>query len=306
MKRTLPIIAMAAVMIMSLCGMTAVPEDVETRQEGEKMEIIKVYHLSPEEDPQLLIEEPFEQDGYEYQYKSMVKEEENTENKKLAQKTISLETETDDLDAILQQIKGSIPYDGDDGYTGDLTLEPASIKTQAAGYATSSYTVSDTRTYTDLAYNDNSLIPQTVNKNGMTLSLSSVSWQGQGGTGANGSLIPTSYTATAYYSALASNTYATGYVTEAKYSGEVTRIDTEYVYTLTYSGTLIPEEPVEQEPDGFTIGLLVIGVGAAVVVIAFLLGSFIRQVRRNRGATVPSTSVVQTEPDTQNTGSQQE
>ena len=283
---------MAALITVSLCGMTAVPEDVETRQDGEKMEIIKVYHLSPEEDPQLLIEEPFEQDGYEYQYESMVKEEETTENKKLAEKTITLETDTNDLEAILQQVEGSIPYDEGDGYTGTLTLDPSSIKTEAAGYATSSYTVSDTRTYTDLAYNDSSLIPQTVQKNGMTLSLSSVSWQGQGGTGANGSLIPTSYTATAYYSGVGSRTYATGYVTEAKYSGEVTQTETENIYTLTYSGKLIPPpEPEEEEPDWTMLGFLAAGVTVALILIAVVLASFIREIRKNKkeaAVSVPS------------------
>ena len=216
MKRVIALLAAAALSITVLCGMTSVPESVEARTDGEKTEIVKVYRLAPEEDPSLLIEEPFEQEGYLYEYESMVKEEEIQEQSKVAETSLTVETETDELAEIIKELPGSVPYSGTDGYSGKLILNPGSITTEAAGYATSSFTVSDTRVYTDLAYNDNSLIPQTVTKNGMTLTLSNVSWQGQGGTGANGSLIPTAYTATAYYSAVGSRRYATGYVNQQR------------------------------------------------------------------------------------------
>lgn len=236
MKRIVPVMLMASMLILALCGMTAVPDSVETLKKGDKVEIVKIYHLSPDEDPSILIEEPFEQDGYEYQYQSMVKEETINQQSKLAEKELTFSTDTNKLEEILPDIPGSIPYDGKDGYEGNLVLNPSSIQTEAEGYASSSYTVSDTRTYTNLPYNDKSLIPQTVEKNGMTLTLAGVSWQGEGGTGANGSLIPTSYTATASYSAVGSRSYATGYITTARYSGDVTLTTEDILYTLTYSG----------------------------------------------------------------------
>lgn len=266
MKRIVPVMLMASMLILALCGMTAVPEDVETRQNGEKMEIIKVYHLSPEEDPQLLIEEPFEQDGYEYQYQSMVKEETINQQSKLAEKELTFSTDTNKLEEILPDIPGSIPYDGEDEYEGNLVLNPSSIQTEAEGYASSSYTVSDTRTYTNLPYNDKSLIPQTVEKNGMTLTLAGVSWQGVGGTGANGSLIPTSYTATASYSAVGSRSYATGYITTARYSGDVTLTTEDILYTLTYSGEPIPPPEPDRSWIVWTLtAIFAVSLGASIV-----------------------------------------
>ena len=247
-KRFVPLMLMAfiSMVVMLFCGMTAVPKDVLTLADGETgKEIIKVYELSLGEDPQALIEEPFEQDGYEYQYQSMVKEETINQQSKLAEKELTFSTDTNKLEEILPDIPGSIPYDGEDEYEGNLVLNPSSIQTEAEGYASSSYTVSDTRTYTNLPYNDKSLIPQTVEKNGMTLTLANVSWQGEGGTGANGSLIPTSYTATASYSAVGSRRYATGYITTARYSGDVTLTTEDILYTLIYSGEPIPPP----EPD---------------------------------------------------------
>ncbi len=284
MKRVIKLLMTAAISITALCGMTPVPESVETQSDGGKAEIVKVYRLSAEEDPSLLIEEPFEQNGFLYQYEYMTKEEERSEQKKIARQEVTLETDTDDLEMILQQIEGSISYQGEDGYIGELTLEPASIRTEAAGYATSSYTVSDTRSYTDLPYNDPSLVPQTVQKNGLTLTLSGITWKGQGGTGANGSLIPTSYTATASYSGVGSRRYATGYLTTASYSGEVTLTTTEPVYTLTYGGNPIPEpEEIQTEEGPDWIALSIMGIGGAAVLLLLVSTLFYRSKRRKRG-----------------------
>ena len=268
-KRFVPLMLMAfiSMVVMLFCGMTAVPKDVLTLADGETgKEIIKVYELSPGEDPQALIEEPFEQDGYEYQYQSMVKEETINQQSKLAEKELTFSTDTNKLEEILPDIPGSIPYDGEDGYEGNLVLNPSSIQTEAEGYASSSYTVSDTRTYTNLPYNDKSLIPQTVEKNGMTLTLANVSWQGEGGTGANGSLIPTSYTATASYSAVGSRSYATGYITTARYSGDVTLTTEDILYTLTYSGEPIPPPEPDRSWVVWTLAaIFAVSLGASIV-----------------------------------------
>ena len=247
----------------------------ETRQEstpGGDQLITKVYELSPEEDPKSLIEEDFEQDGFLFQYRDMTKESiKKTESKAVTQ-TVTVESQSEDTEENLDLLEGAIPYDSD-GFSGILTLVPSSVKTEAAGYETRSYTVSDTRTYADLAYNDPSAIPQTVQKNGLTLRLSGVTWQGQGGTGANGSLIPTSYTATANYSGTGSTQYATGYLTTADYSGVVTKAEIEKViYTLSYSGSPIEEPEPEQEPLPIWIslcagGVLAAGVGGTLAVI---------------------------------------
>ena len=268
-KRFVPLMLMAfiSMVVMLFCGMTAVPKDVLTLADGETgKEIIKVYELSPGEDPQALIEEPFEQDGYEYQYQSMVKEETINQQSKLAEKELTFSTDTNKLEEILPDIPGSIPYDGEDEYEGNLVLNPSSIQTEAEGYASSSYTVSDTRTYTNLPYNDKSLIPQTVEKNGMTLTLANVSWQGEGGTGANGSLIPTSYTATASYSAVGSRSYATGYITTARYSGDVTLTTEDILYTLTYSGEPIPPPEPDRSWVVWTLAaIFAVSLGASIV-----------------------------------------
>lgn len=256
-----------------LCTGMAVPAEIkqESTPTGDQL-ITKIYELSPEEDPKSLIEEDFEQDGFLFQYRDMTKEDVSHMESKTVTQTVTVESQNEDTEENLDLLEGAIPYDSD-GFSGSLTLVPSSVKTEAAGYETRSYTVSDTRTYADLAYNDPSAIPQTVQKNGLTLRLSGVTWQGQGGTGANGSLIPTSYTATASYSGTGSTRYATGYLTTADYSGVVTKDEIEKViYTVSYSGSPIEEPEPEQEPFPIWIpmyagGALAAGVGITLVVI---------------------------------------
>lgn len=142
-----------------------------------------------------------------------------------------------------------------DGYAGVLTLDHTTLNTVASGYTSQRYTISDTRQYTDLDRNDPAYVPTTVVKNGATLSLTNITWSTTG-TGLYGdALLPTSYTATATYSAAGSRQVATGYVTTANYTGEITAEGVQSVrYTVTYLGEPIAEsEPEPVMEAGFSI-----------------------------------------------------
>ena len=108
---------------------------------------------------------------------------------------------------------------------------------EADGYETSTYTVSDTREYPGLEHNDPALVPQTVTKNGLTLTLSGITWKGLGGTD------PTSYTAVVSYKGTGSSKNVTGYTT-ASYTGDVMASGIQKVrYTVTYLGKEPPPFP---------------------------------------------------------------
>ena len=255
-----------------LCTGMAVPTETNQQDIADGKRIItRVYELTPEEDPESLIEEPFELDGYAYEYQSMTKEEHSRESVKAVSQKVTLETESGEWEEIVPQLASTVPYMDEDGYEGNLTLDTSSIRTEVKEYKTSSYTVSDTRTYTDLAYNDPALVPQTVTKNGMTLHLQDVTWTAQGGSGEAGTLFPSGYTATASYSAAASGRKAAGYITTAMYNGEVSKIeDTDITYTVTYLGT--PVEEPRQSPSSLWIplcggGALTAGAGIALAVV---------------------------------------
>ena len=83
-----------------------------------------------------------------------------------------------------------------------------------------------------------SYVPATTVKDGVTLNLSNVDWQVIGTDLVGDALAPASYQAVATYSGKSYHKVATGYITSADYTGEVTRSDVESVtYKVTYLGT---------------------------------------------------------------------
>lgn len=253
MKRAVALLAL-------LCALTVtasaayVPEDMVSENIDGRQLIVKTYTLSPDADPGELVEEPFELEGYTYHHLETVKEEQPYEDSKFQTETITLETSTDDLAAILNQLAPTMEY-SKDGYSGTLTLDHTSLQTEAAGYTTKYYTISEKKEFPGLTRNDPSFIPTTTVKNGSTLTLSDIAWTVTGTGLADDTLVPTSYTATATYTATGSRKVVTGYVTTASYTGEVTAKGIEAVkYTVTYLGS-----PVDRLADFNPVWLLTAG-----------------------------------------------
>ena len=218
--------------------------------------------------------------------------------------TITLETDTDDLAKILDQLKPTIEYD-DGVFCGTLALDHTSIHTEASGYATKSYTVSETKTIGQLDRNDMSYVPPTTVKNGRTLSLANVEWQVTGTDLVGETLMPSSYQAVATYSARASYQAATGYVTTAEYTGDVTHEGVESVtYVLTYLGTKGGVKGgigqafsnVGRFFAANWLALLVGAVLAAAVIFGILYVSYVRRHR----ADVPVDAEYETADDSEN------
>lgn len=214
-----------------------VPTDTVVQNLNGSQQAIKTFTVSPEQDPAALIEEPFELEGYLYNFADIVKSENPVEETQIHTEVITVETTKDDLALILEQLKPTIEYD-DGRFQGTLALDHTSLNTVAAGYATKNYTVTETKTIGQLDRNDMSYVPATTIKNGRTLSLANVEWQVTGTDLVGEALMPSQYQAVATYSAKASYQAATGYVTTAEYTGEITHEGVESVtYVLTYLGT---------------------------------------------------------------------
>ncbi len=79
--------------------------------------------LLVDNDPQgnlKLIEEPFEQEGYLYTFADIVKEENRLSDALYHKETVTVETGTNDLSKILEQLEPSVEYD-EGGYKGRAT-----------------------------------------------------------------------------------------------------------------------------------------------------------------------------------------
>ena len=236
MKRLLTCLLLAAALVTNACALE-VPTDTTVQNLNGSQQLIKTYTLPPGGDPQQLIEEPFEQEGWRYTFADIVKEENQVSDRKYHTETVTLETGTKDLGKILEQLATTPDYD-DGTYSGVLTLDHTAIRTEASGYTSQAKNITATKTIGPLDRNDMSYVPATTVKDGVTLNLSNVDWQIIGTDLVGDALAPASYQAVATYSGKSYHKVATGYITSADYVGEVTRNDVESVtYKVTYLGT---------------------------------------------------------------------
>ena len=225
MKRLLVCLLLAAALVTNACALE-VPTDTTVQNLNGSQQLIKTYTLPPGADPQTLIEDPFEQEGWRYTFADIVKEENQVSDRKYHTETVTLETDTKDLGTILTQLAATLDYD-DGTYSGVLNLDHTAIRTEAAGYTSQARTVTATKTIGPLDRNDMSYVPATTVKDGVTLNLSNVDWQVIGTDLVGDALAPASYQAVATYSGKSYHKVATGYVTSADYVGEITRSDVE-------------------------------------------------------------------------------
>ncbi|MDE6260681.1 MAG: hypothetical protein K2M42_07470 [Oscillospiraceae bacterium] len=219
---------MACLLALPAYAASFYPISVEEYTYGpfDELRIDKVYQLSRSDDPKDIPTEDFDRGGYHYTLLDVVKTDQAETDTKDYTEVVTLETDTKDMALIIQQLELSIDVTTEDGYTGTLTPDYPGITVEAAGYKTSSRTVTATRSYPNLSDADTSLIPRTIQDNGRTLTLADVQWQEAGGF----------YNATATYSGTASSKYATGYIATVEYKGEVTRTSCDTViYTATFA-----------------------------------------------------------------------
>lgn len=282
MKRMLACLLLAAALVTNAYALE-VPTDTTIQNLNGSQQLIKTYTLPPGADPQQLIEEPFDQEGYRYTFADIVKEENQVSDRKYHTETVTLETDTKDLGKILEQLDTTLDYD-DGTYSGVLTLDHTAIRTEAAGYTSQAETVTATKTIGPLDRNDMSYVPATTVKDGVTLNLSNVDWQVIGTDLVGDTLAPASYQAVATYSGKSYHKVATGYVTSADYVGEVTRSDVESVtYKVTYLGTASESSGLVIDRNGInatglpgkvlSYALGVLGIGAVVTLSVLLFRS---------------------------------
>lgn len=289
MKRLLTCLLLAAALVTNACALE-VPTDTTIQNLNGSQQLIKTYTLPPGADPQQLIEESFEQEGWCYTFADIVKEENQVSDRKYHTETVTLETDTKDLGKILEQLSTTLDYD-DGIYSGVLTLDHTAIRTETAGYTSQAKNITATKTIGPLDCNDMSYVPATTIKDGVTLNLSNVDWQVIGTDLVGDTLSPVSYQAVATYSGKSYHKVATGYVTSADYTGEVTRSDVESVtYKVTYLGT---ETGINILPDRggisvaglpgkvllYALGILGVGTVATLAVLLFRSRRALRQLQ---------------------------
>lgn len=220
---------------------TPYPIDIQLSEQGGRSFLYKTYTVAADYSPDRLVEDPFSQGGYRFRFSEIIQRDSipGSTGKTVSQ-TKSVESTTDDRATLLALLGDRLSYSDANGYKGELSLVPESLSVTESRKESYSYTVKDTKYFEDLENKDWALIPKTTQKNGLTLALQDVDWQATDGETAGYSEIPTSYTAIAKYSAVASGTKTSGYLATGTFTGEaVKQTAGKNTYTIVYEGEQI-------------------------------------------------------------------
>ena len=174
MKRTIPLL-LAAFLLSTLLSVPVqaaeaadatkpvrdsayYPISVEEYTAGDfdELRIQKVYQLSLDDDPSLIPTEDFERNGRLYYLLDMTRKDEVGVDTKPHVQTVTMPSDTNNMEKILQTLDAEIETVTEDGYTGKLHLDHTTVKVTTDGYATKTGTVSATRTYPNLSEGNHS------------------------------------------------------------------------------------------------------------------------------------------------------
>lgn len=218
------------------------PVDIILDQDNK--EIRKVYDLSPNTDPSTLPMGQFERDGLLYDCTDVLREVIIGSETQVITQEEKVDSDKKDMDTILSLLPQEKEVTTEEGFTGTLTLDLDSIKTEAAGYGSSTQPVTATRTYPNLANQDLNHLPKSITEGGRTLTLQDVQWQTDNTYNADDYEIGDRFTAICTYGGSKTVSYVTGYTTTANYTGEVYRTGVTVIrYTVIFTGT--PVEPMD-------------------------------------------------------------
>ena len=249
------------------------PTEVKVSEENGISRLEKVYYLTAADDPAAISTGDFEREGKTYTLLDLLKSDQTETETKDHIEVITMDSETKDMAEILKLLEPELEISTDDGYTGILTLDHTSISVEAAGYKTSSRTVSATRTYPNLSDADVSLIPKSVEEEGRTLTLADVDWQSAAADNVDGYDLALRYNAVATYTGTATSKYATGYTVTADYKGEVTRTSCDtIVYTAVFSSMDGGADLEKGNTFAINPVLILVPIGIAAVVAVCILG----------------------------------
>ena len=286
--------ALSAVMVTATLPALAAeqhyPVSVEEYTYGpfDELRINKVYQLSLSDDPSGIPTEDFERNGRRYFLLDLIRQDEVGVDTQTYTETITKDSGTGDMSAVLKELDGQMEVTTEDGYTGTLILDHTSVKVEVKGYQTSTRNLSATRTYPSLSDADLDLIPKTITDGGKTLTLADVQWANDG----------TWYTATAKYTGTSTSRAATGYTVTASYTGKVAKTNCEVVtYTAIFGSTKLEEPeptptteptPVTDQPadekDGSTDWLSLLGCAGGVAALAMAAFFGINKIKERKGA----------------------
>lgn len=214
-------------------------------------ELLRVYELLPNENPEWISSDSFSRNGYYYQLADITRQVDVNHTQREHTYWHYIQTSNNNLAQVIANLAQTLPYETEDGYVGTLTLDISTIDMTQDGTRQQSRRVTRQRTFPHLHTPDLSLVPQTITEAGRTYTLDDVQWSTQNATPQDHVAVAQSFTATATYSRNAISNVSTGYTTRVAYHGTLSRIaQGEARFVASFIGTPMAGtvRPASQSP----------------------------------------------------------
>lgn len=288
----MPAAALLAVSFLTSSAFAAndvlVPHEVIMGTSGDCKTVEKVYVLPKDSDESLISKETFTENDVEYIFEKMNVKDNSEEDAKEYSENVNYHTSTNDAETVVALFSPTVEVTTEDGYVGTLTFDHSTLELTPAGYSSRKFTVTEERSYPNLASADTSLVPKTIDKDGITLTLADIEWITAADETINGTEVAVRYTANAIYTGTETKTYVNGYTASADYKGTVTKaVNDTVTYTAVFKEnkeTPVPETALDETKDNT---LKTVGMAVGSVVCAAALGAggyalyrFIRKKRK--------------------------
>lgn len=287
----MPAAALLAVSLLTFSAFAAndvlVPQEVIMGTSGECKTVEKVYVLPKDSDENLIPQEAFTENDVEYIFEEIKVKDNSEEDTKEYSENVNYHTSTNDAETVVALFSPTVEVTTEDGYVGTLTFDHSTLELTPAGYSSRKFTITEERSYPNLASADTSLVPKTIDKDGTTLTLADIEWITAADETINGTEVAVRYTANAIYTGTETKTYVNGYTASADYKGTVTKaVNDTVTYTAVFKEnkeTPVPETDLDETKDN-TLKTVGIAVGSVVCAAALGAGSYAlyRFIRKKR------------------------
>lgn len=287
----MPAAALLAVSFLTFSAFAAndvlVPQEVIMGTSGDCKTVEKVYVLPKDSDENLIPQEAFTENDVEYIFEEMNVKDNSEEDAKEYAENVNFHTSTNDAETVVALFSPTVEVTTEDGYVGTLTFDQSTLELTPAGYSSRKFTVTEERSYPNLASADTSLVPKTIDKDGITLTLADIEWITAADETINGTEVAVRYTANAIYTGTETKTYVNGYTASADYKGTVTKaVNDTVTYTAVFKEnkeTPVPDTDLDEAKDN-TLETVVIAVGSVVCAAALGAGGYAlyRFIRKKR------------------------
>ena len=239
------LLALSTFAISALADDALTPQEIVQSTVDDYTVVEKIYVLPKGSDEDLIPTESYTENEVKFEYVETKLHDNSEEDTKEHVENVSYHTSTNDAEAVVALFAPTLEITTEDGYIGTLTFDHSTLELTPAGYSSRKFTVTEERSYPNLASADTSLVPKTIDKDGTTLTLANIEWVTAADETISGTDVAIRYTANAIYTGTETKTYVSGYTASADYKGTVTKVINDTVtYTAVFKEVKETTEPM--------------------------------------------------------------